>query len=53
MAQAGGHGALTSVLVSQQLTVLTAAELRSPAQIAKWATAALYAYFFLESIFTD
>ena len=44
MAQAGGHGALTSVLVSQQFTVLTAAELRSPAQIAKWATAALYAY---------
>jgi hypothetical protein len=31
-------------LVSQQFTVLTAAELRSPAQIAKWATAALYAY---------
>ena len=44
MAQAGGHGALTSVLVSQQFTVLTAAELRSPAQIAKWATATLYAY---------
>jgi hypothetical protein len=47
-ALAGGHGALTSVLVLHQFTVpargLTAAELRSPAQIAKWATAALYAY---------
>ena len=44
MAQAGGHGALTSVLISQQFTVLTAAELKTPAKIAQWATDALYAY---------
>ena len=44
MAQAGGHGALTSVLISHQLTVLTAAELKTPAKIAQWATDALYAY---------
>jgi hypothetical protein len=46
MAQAGGHGALTSVLpvISQQFTVLrvTAAELKTPAKIAQWATDALY-----------
>ena len=44
MAQAGGHGALTSVLISQQFTVLTAAELKTPAKIAQWATDALYAF---------
>ena len=44
MAQAGGHGALTSVLISHQFTVLTAAELKTPAKIAQWATNALYAY---------
>ena len=35
---------MTSVLISQQFTVLTAAELKTPAKIAQWATDALYAY---------
>ena len=35
---------MTSVLISHQFTVLTAAELKTPAKIAQWATNALYAY---------